>query len=56
MREFLSFIRDTPKQRYQNLIKDKPQILQRVPQRYIASYLGITPVHLSRIRTQLRIS
>lgn len=52
MREFLSFIRDTPQQRYLNLVKEKPHIIQRIPQRYIASYLGITPVHLSRIRNQ----
>jgi len=53
MREFLSFIRDTPQQRYLNLIKQKPQLIQRVPQHYIASYLGITTVHLSRIKNKL---
>lgn len=53
MREFLSFIRDTPQQRYLNLINQKPQIIQRVPQHYIASYLGITTVHLSRIKSKL---
>lgn len=53
MNEFLSFIRDTPRQRYENLLREKPHILQRVPQHYIASYLGITPVSLSRIRNQV---
>lgn len=53
MREFLSFIRDTPEQRYLNLLHKKPHILQRIPQHYIASYLGITPVHLSRIRNKI---
>lgn len=53
MREFLSFIRDTPEQRYRNLLKDRPHWIQRIPQHYIASYLGITPVHLSRIRNKL---
>jgi CRP-like cAMP-binding protein len=53
MKEFLSFIRDTPQQRYLNLLNDKPQIIQRVPQHYIASYLGITTVHLSRIKSRL---
>ena len=53
MKEFLSFIRDTPQQRYLNLLKEKPQIIQRVPQHYIASYLGITTVHLSRIKNKL---
>lgn len=49
---FLSRIRDTPQQRYAALVKDYPHILQRVPQHYIASYLGITPVSLSRIRNK----
>ena len=53
MKEFLSFIRDTPQQRYLNLLKQKPQLIQRVPQHYIASYLGITTVHLSRIKNKL---
>lgn len=52
MKHFLSFIRDTPAQRYENLVKEKPQIVKRVPQHYIASYLGITPVSLSRIRNK----
>lgn len=51
MRHFMSFIRDTPKERYLNLIKDRPEIIKRVPQHYIASYLGITSVSLSRIRS-----
>ena len=54
MKHFLSFIKDTPTQRYLNLIKENPQIVQRVPQHYIASYLGITPVSLSRIRNKIK--
>ena len=53
MNEFLSRIRDTPLQRYRNLIQERPPIVKRVPQHYIASYLGITSVHLSRIKNQL---
>jgi CRP-like cAMP-binding protein len=53
MKEFLSFIRDTPQQRYLNLLKEKPQVVKRVPQHYIASYLGITTVHLSRIKNKM---
>lgn len=53
MREFMSFIRDTPQQRYLNLLRDKPHVVQRIPQHYIASYLGITSVHLSRIRNKI---
>jgi CRP-like cAMP-binding protein len=51
--EFVSFIRDTPEERYQNLLKGRPHIVQRVPQRYIASYLGVSTVHLSRIKSKL---
>jgi len=51
--EFVSFIRDTPEQRYQNLLKNKPHIIRRVPQHYIASYLGVSKVHLSRIKSKL---
>jgi CRP-like cAMP-binding protein len=53
MNEFVSFIRDTPEQRYQNLLTERPHIIQRVPQHYIASYLGISRVHLSRIKSAL---
>ena len=47
---FLSRIKNTPQQRYEELLREYPGIIQRVPQHYIASYLGITPVSLSRIR------
>lgn len=53
MKHCLSFIKDTPAQRYLNLMKEKPEIVQRVPQHYIASYLGITTVHLSRIKSKI---
>jgi len=53
MRHFFSSIRDTPQQRYLNLIKERPEVIRRVPQHYIASYLGITTVHLSRIKGRL---
>ncbi len=52
MKHFLSFIKDTPAERYDNLLKEKPWIIQRVPQHYIASYLGISSVHLSRIKNK----
>jgi CRP-like cAMP-binding protein len=49
---FLSRIKDSPKERYEDLIKNCPEIIRRVPQHYIASYLGITPISLSRIRNR----
>lgn len=53
MQHFLSFVRDTPQERYENLLNHQPYIVQRVPQHYIASYLGISRVHLSRIKNKL---
>ena len=49
---FLSRIKDTPGERYEELLKNHPEIIKRVPQHYIASYLGITPISLSRIRNR----
>ena len=44
----------SPEQRYQALLSGpKTKILARIPQHYIASYLGVTPVSLSRIRARL---
>ena len=51
-KRLLSLITRTPAQRYGDLMKDRPELLQRVPQQYIASYLGITPESLSRIRAR----
>lgn len=49
---FLSRIKDSPEERYKKLVEEHPEIIQRIPQHYIASYLGITPVSLSRIRNR----
>lgn len=46
-----SLYTQAPLLRYQNMNKLFPGILQRVPQHYIASYLNITPVHLSRLKS-----
>lgn len=44
----------SPEERYADLINSsKTKILERIPQHYIASYLGITPVSLSRIRNRV---
>jgi Cyclic nucleotide-binding domain len=42
----------TPKQRYDSITEVFPNIHNRVPQHMIASYLGITPVHLSRLKRE----
>lgn len=51
-RLFLSRIKDSPTERYEDLVRNHPEIIKRIPQHYIASYLGITPVSLSRIRNR----
>jgi CRP-like cAMP-binding protein len=49
----VSIIADTAKDRYLNLIKQKPDIVQNVPLKQIATYLGITDTSLSRIRKEI---
>ncbi len=44
----------TAEERYKQLLEKEPRILQRVPLKYVASFLGITPESLSRIRKQLK--
>jgi CRP-like cAMP-binding protein len=44
----------TAEQRYQKLMDEEPHLLQEVPLHYLASILGVTPRHLSRIRGQIR--
>ncbi|WP_214071456.1 Crp/Fnr family transcriptional regulator [Mucilaginibacter sp. dw_454] len=53
MRHFFSYLRDTPKERYELLLYQNPEIIKRVPLQHIASYLGITAVSLSRIRNRI---
>jgi len=48
------FILKSAEERYLDLIKMRPDIFNRVPQKYIASYLGIQPPSLSRIRAKIR--
>ncbi len=48
-----NYLMDSPEQRYQRLLAEKPSLFQLVPLYQIASYLGITPESLSRIRKRL---
>lgn len=50
---FAQFITSSPEERYQQLLIARPELFQRVPQHQIASYLGMTPESLSRIRRRL---
>lgn len=48
-----SYITDKPEQRYLKLLETRPDIFQRVPQYDIATYIGVKPESLSRIRKKL---
>jgi len=50
---FTSQILDTPQERYLYLLKNNPDLINRIPQHQIATFLGITPVSLSRIRKRI---
>lgn len=51
--DFDEFKTSSPEQRYLNLIQKRPDLLQRVPQHQLASYLGVKPQSLSRLRARI---
>ncbi len=51
-----AFVKETAEQRYLNFCADYPELKERIPLQQIASYIGITPVALSRIRAKLSLS
>lgn len=52
-KRFFQLQRDNASQRYEILIKNQPDYVQNIPLHYLASYLGITQRHLSRIRKEI---
>lgn len=48
-----TFVFLSPEKRYEKFVKDNPKLIHRVPDKYIANVLGITPVSLSRIRNRI---
>lgn len=50
---FTALQRDSAEKRYRDLL-DKPAYLQTIPQKYLASFIGVTPTSLSRIRKNIR--
>lgn len=51
--EFARFVTSSPEERYLYLQETRPDLLHRIPQHQIASYLGVTPESLSRIRKRV---
>ncbi|MBS0029899.1 Crp/Fnr family transcriptional regulator [Chitinophaga sp. 22321] len=50
---FAEFMTSSPEERYLNLLTKRPELMQRVSLSHLASYLGITPASLSRIRKRI---
>lgn len=48
-----SYVTDTPEQRYLKLLKNRPDLFQSIPQYQLASYIGVKPESLSRIRKRI---
>ncbi|GAB4496569.1 MAG: Crp/Fnr family transcriptional regulator [Saprospiraceae bacterium] len=48
-----TYMLSTPEERYLNLLETRPELLNRVPQYQLASYLGVKPESLSRIRRRI---
>ncbi len=52
-KRFSLFLNNSAEERYQHLLKNHPVLIQTVPLNYLASYLGISPQHLSRLRKNI---
>lgn len=51
--EFVAFIACSPEERFKMLQMKRPTLIDRVPQHQLASYLGMTPESLSRIKKRI---
>jgi len=49
----LSLLNESAEERYLKLLQEQPELIQQIPLKYIASYIGITPQALSRIRRRI---
>jgi CRP-like cAMP-binding protein len=48
------FLTTTPEERYELMVSENPDWLKRIPLKYLASYLGLTPETISRVRSRLK--
>ena len=53
MQREAQFLLQSPEEIYCNLLEKDPKLIQNIPLKYIASYIGITPQALSRIRKRI---
>jgi len=51
--KLVNFMTSSPEERYISLLENKPELLRRVPQHQIASFIGIQPESLSRLRKRI---
>ncbi|WP_299626179.1 Crp/Fnr family transcriptional regulator [uncultured Tenacibaculum sp.] len=49
----ISLLNETAEERYLNLFQERPNLIKQIPLKYIASYIGVTPQALSRIRKRI---
>lgn len=52
--EFAAFVASSPEERFRSLLRNRPRLIDRVPQHQLASYLGMTPESLSRIKKRIQ--
>jgi len=53
MKREMLLLKNTPQDLYEYLLRNKPHYIQNIPLKYLASYIGITPISLSRIRKRI---
>ncbi|MDN5627752.1 MAG: Crp/Fnr family transcriptional regulator, partial [Weeksellaceae bacterium] len=54
MKREQSLLEDSAQKKYEDLLKEQPELILNIPLKYIASYIGIRPQSLSRIRKQIK--
>ncbi|ASE61762.1 Crp/Fnr family transcriptional regulator [Chryseobacterium indologenes] len=53
MKREMLLLKNTPQDLYEYLLNHKPHYIQNIPLKYLASYIGVTPISLSRIRKRI---